>query len=207
MKNGEVIREILLNNTIRLIGEKGFESATTKNIVHTGTNSSDIRLNEVYIYRIFGSKELLYSEAFSTLDKELFSFVGSIAQRFQTSSRSFEEKMYFFFDQLWRFLLGNEARCRCYVRFYYSAYFRENALREHRKLLRAQRPLFTPIFKDESDVIALIHTTFMTMMDFAIRVYNGDIENTEENVGHIFQLLYNSLISYFNPTAMEKPRN
>ncbi|MBE6549267.1 MAG: TetR/AcrR family transcriptional regulator [Ruminococcaceae bacterium] len=206
MKNGNVIREALLENTIRLIGDCGFEKATTKGIVSLGIDDPNIRLNEVYIYRIFGSKELLYSEAFSVLDKELFAFVRNSAANFFDDPCPFVERIRNLFNKLWRFLLGNECRCRCYVRFYYSAYFHEQTLRKHRELLDSQESVFSPIFKDEADVITIIHTTFMTLMDFAIRVYNGDIEDNEDNAYHIFNLLYYSLSSYFDPIVLEGRR-
>ena len=111
----------------------------------------------------------------------------------------FRVRMHEWFNRIWRFLLQNESRCRCYVRYYYSAYFREQSMREHRRLLYSAEEYFIPLFKGESDVASLLHTTFMTMLDFAIRVYNGDLENSEENAYHIFNLLYDSLSSYFNP--------
>ncbi len=206
MKNGNVIREALLENTIHLIGDCGFEKATTKAIVDLGIADPNIRLNEVYIYRVFGSKELLYAEAFSVLDNELFATIRESLKNFFDDPYPFRDRMRHFFDKLWRFLLGNECRCRCYVRFYYSSYFREQSLRKHRTLLVSQEPVFRPVFKEESDVISLIHTTFMTMMDFAIRVYNGDIEDSEENAYHIFNLLYYSLSSYFDPIVVESGR-
>ena len=204
MKNGEVIREALLNNTIRLIGEGGFEKATTTGIVSLGIADKSINLNEVYIYRIFGSKELLYAAVFAELDNELFGVVRQTLSVFATSNLSFRDCMRVVFDHIWNFLLKNEWRCRTYIRYYYSAYFREQSLRNHRKLLYSQEEIFAPIFKDESDVISLMHNTFMTMMDFAVRVFNGDIENNEENTYHIFNLLYNSLYSYFDPKAIER---
>ncbi len=204
MKNGEVIREALLNNTIHLIGEGGFERATTKGIVSLGTDDKDVRLNEVYIYRIFGSKELLYAAAFAELDNELFSKVREALDGFAETQLSFRDKMQEFFCRIWNFLLGNEWRCRTYIRYYYSAYFREQSLRNHRKLLYSQEEIFAPLFKEECDVISLMHTMFMTMMDFAVRVYNGDLENTEKNAYHIFNLLYNSLSSYFDSAVVEK---
>lgn len=202
MKNGEIIRKSLLSNTIRLIGECGFEKATTKGIVSLGAEDGSIRLNEVYIYRVFGSKELLYAAAFAELDQELFATIRSYSKAFNNDKLSFRDRMHNYFDLIWAFLLGNEYRCRCYIRYYYSAYFKEQSLREHRKLLYLQEDFFSPIFKDESDVISLIHNTFMTMMDFAIRVYNGDLDNTEANAYHIFNLLYNSLSSYFEPSVV-----
>ncbi len=206
MKNGDVIREALLSNTIRLIGESGFEKATTKAIVSLGIDDPDIRLNEVYIYRLFGSKELLYAEAFFVLDAELFATIRNSVKNFFENPLPFRDRLHQFFNRIWRFLLGNEFRCRCYVRYYYSSYFREQSLRNHRRLLYDHEDFFSPIFKEESDVISLIHTTFMSMMDFAIRVYNGDLEDTEENAYHIFNLLYNSLTSYFDPTVVEGHR-
>jgi AcrR family transcriptional regulator len=206
MKNGDVIREALIENTIHLIGNHGFEKATTKGIVSLGITTSSIRLNEVYIYRVFGSKELLYSEAFSKLDNELFTLVRSITRNFFDDPAPFRERMHHLFDKIWRFLVDNECRCRCYVRYYYSAYFREQSLRAHRALLDSQKEMFAPIFKDECDVISLIHTTFMTIMDFSIRVFNGDLDDSEENAYHIFNLLYSSLSTYFAPEVLEGHR-
>ena len=206
MKNREIIREALISNTIRLIGSGGFEKATTKAIVSEGIADPNIRLNEVYIYRLFGSKDLLYAEVFSILDNELFGVVRMFLKDFDDSYLPFREKLHRFFNSMWGFLLSNEWRCRAYVRYYYSAYFCGRSLCEHRKLLYEQEDFFAAIFKDESDVISLIHTTFMTMMDFAIRVYNGDLENAEENAYHIFNLLYNSLSPYFDPVVLEGRR-
>ncbi len=198
MKNGDVIREALIENTIHLIGEGGFEKATTKAIVSAGIDAPNVRLNEVYIYRLFGSKELLYAEAFSVLDNELFSTIQKYLAGFTQGDRSFRESLQHLFNEIWFFLTNNEDRCRCYVRYYYSAYFKESSLRDHRKLLADQEKFFRPVFTNESDVISLVHTTFMTMLDFAVRVYNGDLEDNEQNAYHIFNLLYNSLEGYLN---------
>lgn len=198
MKNGEIISEALINNTIRLIGGYGFEYATTKAISHDGISLEGIKMNEVYIYRLFGSKEKLYAQAFAVLDNELFAFINQAVNDLE-SEKTFQDRMYVFFCRVWHFLIRNEDRCRCYVRYYYSAYFEGESLRNHRKLLADERKNFEPIFKKESDVISIIHTTFMTMMDFAIRVYNHDLEDNESNVKHIFYLLYNSLTPYYNP--------
>lgn len=202
MKNGDAIRNALVENTISLIGNGGFEKATTKAIVSLGIDDPSIKLNEVYIYRVFGSKELLYAEAFSVLDTELFTRVrNAVAQSFYIEG-TFRDRMQSLFDKMWEFLIGNECRCRCYVRYYYSAYFREQTMRNHRKHLSTQKEFFATIFKEESDTVTLIHNTFMTMMDFAIRVFNGEIENDEENTYHIFNLLYYSLTPYFDPEVV-----
>lgn len=202
MKNGDIIGHALRENTIHIIGQGGFEKATTKAIVAQGIDHPDIKLNEVHIYRLFGSKELLYAEVFAVLDNELFDNLQTYLNRFYTSNEPFRERIHSFFTEIWEFLLGNEDRCRTYVRYYYSPYFCEQSLRNHTKMLNAQKKIFSPMFKQESDVISLIHTTFMTIMNFAIRVYNHEIENTPKNVYHIFNLLYDSLFSYFDPVLL-----
>ena len=154
MKNGDVIREALIENTIRLIGDGGFEKATTKGIVSLGIKDPNIRLNEVYIYRFFGSKEKLYETAFVRLDTELFhAFKHGVAivGGFDDNRK---EKLESFFSMAWQFILGNEERCRCYVRYYYSIYFKGASLEAHRKLFAGMVDEMTPIFKNEAGCIS-----------------------------------------------------
>ena len=199
MKNGEIIKEALLNNTIRLIGEGGFEKATTRAIVKDGISVPGINFNEVHIYRLFGSQERLYAEAFSTLDTELFQHLQSVFRDFRGTELAGKERLRRAFDLVWQFLLDNERRCRCYVRYYYSAYFEGAPLRSHRKMLSEYSALFSVLFKDGSDIVSLVHTTFMTMMDFAIRVYNHDLQNNDGTAYHIYLLIYTSLTPYLRP--------
>lgn len=199
MKNGDIIREALIGNTIRLIGEEGFEKATTRAITTDGLEVPGIRFNEVYIYRLFGSKEQLYATAFAELDAELLTRLQSISQDTQQLKGTRREKLCLAFDRMWRFLLQNEARCRCYVRYYYSAYFAGEPMRAHRRLFAEYKKLFPGMFRPESDVVAILHTTFMTMMDFAIRVFNRDLEDTANTADHIFLLLYTSMTPYLTP--------
>jgi hypothetical protein len=203
MKNGEVLREAFLNNTIRLIGECGFEKATTKAIAYDGIDIPGVTPNEVYIYRLFGSKTNLYDAAFCVLDNELFECTKNTFKHIFSQDGSFKEKFYKSFLGLWNFLLGNEARCRCYVRYYYSAYFQGEAIRKHRKLLAEQAAFFEQAFREECDVASLVHTTFMTILDFAIREYNHDLIEDTDNAYYIFILILGSLKPYFRPELLE----
>ncbi len=203
MKNGEVIRDALLNNTIRLIGEGGFEKATTKAIATAGVSNSDIRINEVYIYRIFGSKEILYESAFLLLDQELlvaFKRGVKLVGGFEEDTKA---RLYEFFLRSWNFILGNEIRCRCYLRYYYSVYFKGRSLEEHRAHFEGMISEMQPIFKDEADVAAILHGVFTAFFDFGIRVYNGDLEDNEINRPHIFNVLYCMMSSYLKDSVKE----
>ena len=197
MKNGEVIRKDLLNNTIRLIGEGGFEKATTKAITTLGGNYPGGRVNEVYIYRIFGGKEELYEEAFLLLDRELITMLGGSARAVGGFEENTKEHLYEFFLKAWSFILGNENRCRCYLRYYYSVYYKGRPVQTHRKDFEDFIEGMKPIFVDEADVLSILHGVFTAFFDFGIRVYNGDLEDNDINRPHIFNVLYCMMSSYF----------
>lgn len=198
MKHEAEIKDLLISNAIHLIAEGGFEKATTKELTHSGGDLPDLKMNEVYIYRIFGSKENLYSEAFLCLDKELYdAFKKGVSLVLGSGDGSREEKMYKFFLLAWKFLLGNEERCRCYVRYYYSIYFRGDSLVAHKKLFNGMIADLSPMFKEEADVEAILHSVLTAMFDFCIRVYNGDLDDSDENRPHVFNVLYCMMATYF----------
>ena len=191
------IKELLIENAIHLIAEGGFEKATTKELTHCGGQLPNFKMNEVYIYRFFGSKEKLYETAFVRLDTELFHAFKHGVEIIGGFDDSRKEKLERFFSMAWQFILGNEERCLCYVRYYYSIYFKGDSLEAHRKLFAGMVDEMTPIFKEEADVSSILHSVFTALFDFAIRVYNGDLEDNDENRPHIFNVLYCMMISYF----------
>lgn len=196
MSKEENIMAILIDNAIHLIAEGGFEKATTKNLAHYRESPKDIKMNEVYIYRLFGSKEELYESAFLSLDKELTEmFCKAIA----TSSDLLidtKKKLYQFFLMAWQFILKNEAHCRCYVRYYYSIYFKGKSLKKHTEHFALIVSNFNALFKKEADVRTIMHSVFNTLLDFAIRVYNGEIVDNETNRVHVFNVLYCMMMTY-----------
>ena len=195
------IKELLIENSIHLIAEGGFEKATTKEITHYSGNLPDFKMNEVYIYRIFGSKENLYQAAFVRLDGELIDAFNRGVGIVGSFDGNTEEKLNRFFSLAWEFILGNEDRCRCYVRYYYSVYFRGKSREAHKKLFDGMVKEMSPIFKDEADVEAILHSVFTAMFDFAIRVYNGELEDSSINRPHIFNVLYCMMATYFKSSV------
>lgn len=195
------IKELLIENAIHLIAEGGFEKATTKELTHCGGHLPDFKMNEVYIYRFFGSKENLYEAAFVRLDTELFHAFKRGIEIVGGFEDNRKEKLGNFFTMAWQFILGNEERCRCYVRYYYSIYFKGSSREAHRKLFEGMVQEMTPIFKDEADVEAILHSVFTAMFDFAIRVYNGELEDSDMNRPHIFNVLYCMMATYLKDSV------
>lgn len=197
MKREAEVKELLISNAIHLIAEGGFEKATTKELAYCRGHLPDLKMNEVYIYRFFGSKEHLYEAAFKQLDTELFCAFRNQKRATGGFERNAKEALYEFFLQAWQFLLGNEEKCRCYVRYYYSAYFKGSSLESHKQLFGEVIAGLAPLFKPEADIEAILHSVFTALLDFAIRVYNGELEDHEENRRHIFNVLYCMMMTYF----------
>ena len=157
------VKDLLINNAIHLIAEGGFEKATTKELAHSGGSLPDLKMNEVYIYRYFGSKERLYEAAFILLDKELFYSFRNELREIGGVEHLTKETLYEFFLKAWKFILGNEERCRCYVRYYYSIYFKGRSAEEHRRLFDEIISELAPAFRDEADVAAILHSVFTAL--------------------------------------------
>ncbi len=201
MEHEADIKSLLIKNAIHLIAEGGFQKATTKELTHCGGKQSGFKMNEAYIYRIFGSKEGLYESAFISLDEEFcraFKNGVNVASGFVPRSK---EGLYNFFLMAWKFILGNEECCRCYVRYYHSIYFKGHSLESHKRLFSGIVAEMAPFFKQEADVEAILHSVFNAMLDFAIRVYNGELEDSYINRLHIFNVLYCMMATYFKGVA------
>ena len=201
MKHETDVRQLLINNAIHLIAEGGFEKATTKELAHCSGSLPDVKMNEVYIYRLFGSKERLYEETFIYLDRELFIAFKNGVDAVGGFEDDTKERLYDFFLLSWNFILGNEERFRCYVRYYYSIYFKGNSFDFHKRMFSGMISEMAPLFKEEADVHSILHSVLTAMFDFAVRVYNGDLEDNDINRPHVFNVLYCMMMTYFKEPA------
>lgn len=197
MKREQELREILIHNTVRLVAEGGFEKATTKAITFDGETLPDMRMNEVYIYRIFGNKEHLYEAAFECLDEEFAEDLQRCVEYYRDASGCVRERLCEVFLRVWRFAINNETQCRFYIRYYYSIYFKGQSLAGHNQRFSEIVNCFRPLFKDEADVVAIMHSVLTLLLDFANRVYNGDLADDDINRPHIYNVLYCAMESYF----------
>ena len=42
-----------------------------------------------------------------------------------------------------------------------------------------------------------MHSVLTALLDFAVRVYNGDLKDSDTNARHVFNVLYCMMASYF----------
>lgn len=185
------VQSRLIDRTIMVIAENGLDKTTTKAIVK-GTD-----INEAYIYRYFSDKEDLLSHVFDTLDEELVAKVMQHLPVMYMRELEYELRCKVFFEAVWKFLLGNKEKCLAFVRYYYSPYFTKFSAESHKKRFLPIVTKFEDAFKDEADVWMILNHILNVMLDFAVKVHNGQMPNEDIYAEHVFRVIYRSIEQYF----------
>lgn len=192
MKQDE-IRRRLIDGTIHVIAREGLDGASTKQI---GLATS---INEAYIYRCFEDKEDMFAKTFASLDDELVAKAMQHVCVMYMHELEYETRCRFFFNSVWKFLLGNRDKCLAFIRYYYSPYFSRYSAEEHKKRYLPLVDKFKDAFRQESNVWMILNHILTTMLDFAVKVFDGAVPNTDKTAEHVFRLVYFSVRQYFKP--------
>ena len=190
------MREKLIARTITVIAKEGFDKTTTKAIT-SGTG-----INEAYIYRHFDNKEDLLSKTFEKLDDELVAKVMQYVPVMYMNELEYELRCRIFFEEVWRFLLGNKEKCLSYVRYYYSPYFSKYSAASHKQRCVPLVERFQAAFKEEADVWMILNHILNVMLDFAVKVHNGEMSDADNYSEHVFRVIYRSIEQYFKDTPV-----
>ena len=190
MKQDE-IRQKLIEGTIRVMANEGLDKATTKQI---GTVTS---VNETYIYRCFRSKEDMFAKTFDALDTELFEKAMQYADVMYRSDMEFVQRGRKYFFAVWQFLLGNRDKCLSYMRYFYSPYFTKYSVEDHKKRFAPLLAKFRDAFRDEADIWMILNHILNVMLDFAVKVHNGQMSEEDDYAEHVFRVIYTSVKQYF----------
>ena len=105
---------------------------------------------------------------------------------------------------IWEFILKNEADCIFYIRYYYSADCRAQAYDTHLKHFHALIEKVRPAFKPGTNVDMLVHQIFNTMLAFATRVLNGEMENSEATTQWTFEQIYSFVVPNVRAEFLEE---
>lgn len=186
------VKEKLIENTIKVIAAGGLDKTTTKAIV-SGTG-----INEAYIYRFFQDKEDLLIQTFRSLDRELFEATMSHLPDLESRKKDCAGVFRTYFDAIWAFLIGNREKCLAFMRYYYSPYFTKHSAEEHKELFAPLVTELNPSFREKANVWMLLTHILCTMLDFAIKVFNGELSDCEDTREHVFRLIFFSVKPYFN---------
>ncbi len=185
------MRSVLIDRTISVIAAQGLDKTTTKAIV-AGTG-----INEAYIYRIFTDKEDLLAKTFEALDEELVAKTLQHIPIMYMTELEFETRCRLFFYAIWQFLVGNSKKCRAYMQYYYSPYFQKNSAAEHKKRFTPLEEKFKPAFRAKAATWLILNHMLNVVLDFALRVFNGEMPETDNYAEHMFRVIYASVKQYF----------
>lgn len=190
MKRDE-LRQKLIDGTIFVIAEEGLDKATTKQV---GLRT---KINEAYIYRCFNGKEDMFAKSFDFLDYELINAIKQNVDVMHMPGLNYEARCRMFFFKVWAFLLDNKEKCLAYVRYYYSPYFKNNSVSEHKKRYQSVVETFKSHFIEEADVWMILNHILNVMLDFAVKVHNDEMSNEDNYAEHVFRVIYQSVKQYF----------
>ncbi len=103
----------------------------------------------------------------------------------------------FFFFSLWSFLLGNREKCLAFVRYFYSPYYIKYSAEQHEKRYASFVEDFSEAFVDEANVWMILNHILNVMLDFAVKVHNGQMSGEDNYAEHVFRVIYASVKQYF----------
>ena len=192
------IKQTFMASAVRVVARDGMEKATTKSI------AAEAKLNEAYIYKCFSGKDELLSETFLMEDDHFSAFLKKTLPVMRTPGLLWRERAYILWKRSWEHILGIPSDCAFYIRYYYSASCRAHAYEMH---LACYKPLIekvSPVFLPETNMDMLIHQIFSTMLFFASRVLNGELENSEATTLWAFEQIYSFVVPHVLPEVLEE---
>ncbi len=190
MKQDE-FRQRLIDGTIHVIARDGIDKATTKSI------GEETSINQAYIYRHFEDKEDMFAKAFEALDGELVTKAMQHVSVMYMQEMDYEMRCWIFFSSVWKFLLSNRDKCLTFIRYYYSPYFAKYSAVNHKSRYIPLVEKIKVAFRDEADVWMLLNYILNVMLDFAVKVFDGAVSNSDKTAEHVFRLIYGSIKQYF----------
>ena len=184
MKGPKGMKQKLLESTIKVIGNNGIEKATTKAIC------KDAELNEVYIYRLYGSKEQLFIDVYSFLDEE---FVNSLLKNFDIlvdDSLDNNTKWKKYVYEILEFILGNYDKAMTYIYYYYSKYYSSYPVAKRAvRYKKAYEKFGGLILKEDVNIGELFSQLLDIVFTSVLKVFRGE-EDKEVMKKRVYKLIY-----------------
>lgn len=178
------IKQAFMDSAVRVVARDGLVKATTKAI------AAEAGLNEAYIYKCFSSKDELLCRAFLMEDERFAALLHEALPVMRITGFTWKERAFMLWKRSWEFILDKEADCIFYIRYYYSADCREYAYEAHLSYFHGLLERVRPSFKPDTNIYLLVNQIFDTMLGFAARVLNGEMENSEATTRLAFEQIY-----------------
>ena len=73
----------------------------------------------------------------------------------------------------------------------------KHSAEDHKRRFQPLLEKFYPAFKDEADVWMILNHILNVMLDFAIKVHNGHMSDSDDYAEHVYRVIYESVKQYF----------
>ncbi len=192
------MKQAFMESAVRIVARDGLEKATTKSI------AAEAGLNEAYIYKCFSSKDELLSEAFHLEDERFAALLRETLPIMHIAGFTWKERAFVLWKRSWEFILTKEPDLLFYLRYFYSSNCRAYAYDVHLKRFHDLIAKVSPTFKQDTNVDMLVNQIFDTMLAFAARVINGEMENSEETTQWAFEQVYSFVVPNVRAELLEE---
>ena len=195
-----IMRQELIEGTIRTVAALGLENTTT-NAICTVSN-----INVAYIYRFFESKEDLIAGAFDAVDDEL---LGVILKNFTVlhyESIDYESRCRVLFMKCWDHLMQHPEELIFYVRYYYSASFQKYSSGEHMERYAVLLEKMKTAFPKTTDVRTVMRHILDTLLGEAIKQINEPKADSSIAATVSFRLIFSVVKSYVKQDKLDEER-
>lgn len=192
------MRQAFIESAVRVVARDGMERTTTKAI------ASEAKLNEAYIYKCFSGKDELLSEALHMEDVNFASLLAQTLPVMHMPGLPWKARAYVLWKRSWDYILSLPDDCMFYIRYYYSASCHAHAYESH---LACYHPLMekaSKAFRPGTNMNMLVHQIFSTMLFFASRVLNHELENNEQTTTWVFEQIYSFVVPNVRAEVLEE---
>ena len=166
MKNERTVRRVMIDNAIRIVAEGGFESATTSAITYSAADAGEIKMNEVYIYRLFGCKEQIFDRAFEMVEDGFA----------DAACGSVDEDFCEFVAAVLRFWQEHPLWCRYYACYCHSHRLYGLTMAHHEKVFNRIVKRTKVFFNTDAPVETVMHILLTAIVDAAYQYATAPAE-------------------------------
>lgn len=189
----EKVRDVasaLIDSTVRVIARDGLDKASVRTI------SSDCQVPNPYIYQFFKDKDDLLISTFTREDTKLADEFSRVFSSVHSLIPDTETRCRVIWFRLWKYMMDHQESIQFYVRYYYSTYYEQCSQTEHQERFRPLADAIHGCFDETANVQALLQHILDNMMNLAMRVYSGELTDSDEARSHYFTLSLASVAPY-----------
>ena len=192
-------REALIDAVIKLAAEGGIERISVRTVIAEAEGVS----TDVYLYRLFGGKEKLLSDAFLREDKRLAEETERRSSVLWEENLPFESRMRYLWNTVWHYLTDRHERdCLFLTRYYYCSFCEEDTISSHRAIWEPLSEKWQAVFPG-ADTARLAEIFFTSILTAAFPVCQGRAKNDGITAENGFQTL-NGIFSFWAENALRK---